>query len=157
MAREHWLLRLSAKDWLKAAERELELAQTQSRSRRKALTHVRRGVGMALNGVLVASHTAEEIDLEHAESVWGRSYIDHIKALRGEVASDAPIPSRLVPAAVRQAADELMALPLVDSQGLVRLGPGHSPEVEANLRQGGLMLDWAKAYTQARDPDLATL
>ena len=161
MTSEHWLFRLSAQDWLAAADKEIELAAGQSRSRRKMLTHVRRGAGMALNGVLVAAEMASVLSDEDAATVWGRSYLDHLRALASRVpdrtASDAPPLPIEVPAEVCAAAKMLVELPLMDAQGLVRLGGGHGPAVTRALAQGGLMLQWAKAYTEARAAELATL
>lgn len=152
MSDSHWLFRLDAAEWIAAATRELELAQAESRSRRKVLTHLRRAGGMALNGVLVAAHTRESLTREEAESVWGRSYVDHLRCI-GASASPAPE----APESVCKAARSLVELPLNDPERLVRLGGGHGPVVEAAMSQTRLMLEWAQAYTEASDGDLATL
>jgi hypothetical protein len=144
MQEGHWLFRLPAADWIRSGEHELELARDASRSRRKVLTHLRRGAGMALNGVLVAAVEAKSLEADQAEVVWGRSYVEHLRRC-GDAASPAPA----LPPEVSAAAQTLMSLPLNDPERLVRLGGGHGPAVEAAIEQAGLMLDWAKAYTEA--------
>jgi hypothetical protein len=161
MASEHWLFRLSAEDWLAAAGHELELAANSERSRRKLLTHLRRGAGMALNAVLVAAHAAGELDESGAETIWGRSYIDHLRRLADHAASGAPSTAQggaiEVSDALRAAARTLVTLRLTDPQQLVRLKSGPPAELIAATAQASIMLEWAKAYTGARASDLATL
>ena len=77
---DHWLWRLSPAEWLAAAESEIEQGQRRLDSRRAAVTHARRAAGMALNGVLVAMADRGWSDAR-CESAWGRSYIDHLRAL----------------------------------------------------------------------------
>lgn len=78
----HWLWRLDAERWMAAAIEELERARTHFGQRRTTLTHLRRAAGMALNAVLVhwgrTSSRAEPIDVE---TVWGRSYLEHLEAV----------------------------------------------------------------------------
>jgi len=76
----HWLWRLSAPEWLAAADTEIAQAQSRLSSRRAAVTHARRAAGMALNAVLVAQAERGWSD-QRCESAWGRSYIDHVRAL----------------------------------------------------------------------------
>ena len=50
---DHWLWRLDADAWLRAASTELAACEAHLDSRRTAVTHARRAAGMALNAVLV--------------------------------------------------------------------------------------------------------
>jgi HEPN domain-containing protein len=92
----HWLYRLSADDWLAAADTELHHAEEKlaARSFRPAITHARRGAGMALNAVLVLQENDR----------WGRSYMDHVVALTAdesvpdEVRADAQLLREIPPA-----------------------------------------------------------
>ena len=83
----HWLHRLTAAEWLAAAETELVHAQAavDRRALRAALTHARRAAGMAWNAVLV----------DHPDERAGRSYMEHVVALCDDPAA---------PEAVREAA-----------------------------------------------------
>lgn len=69
----HWLYRLSATEWLAAAEAELRHSADTLRRRafRPGVTHARRAVGMAWNAVLVESFEAR----------YGRSYMEHVAEL----------------------------------------------------------------------------
>jgi hypothetical protein len=117
----HWLLRLDAESWIDAAANELDAARSAgARSRRKAVTHARRAAGMALNAVL--RHAVDRGEpLESVQPVWGRSYIDHLRALAG----DAPLlgcdPS------TREACGALLAIAVVPAQGLVSLARDQDP------------------------------
>jgi hypothetical protein len=109
---DHWLWRLADRDWLAAAERELELGRERVGTRRTAITHARRAAGMALNGVL-ASMAARGWSRERCETVWGRSYLDHLRSV-----PDAPEP--LAP----EHADlcrTLLAIPVMPNTGLIHL------------------------------------
>lgn len=115
-----WLARLDAPGWLAAAETELAHAGANAGRRRTALTHARRAGGMALNAVLMARAT-EPVD--HA-SVWGRSYLDHLR----QIADQAPLLG--LPDAARDAARVLVETPIMPPQGnqLVKLrGPSDDP------------------------------
>lgn len=116
---EHWLWRLDADGWIRAALTELESGADNVAVRRTAITHARRAAGMALNAVLVAwaraQGTAEASDA--AESRWGRSYIDHLRLL-GEAGPEGQVP--LDPRAA-EAARALMAIPVVPKEPLVQL------------------------------------
>ena len=70
----HWLHRLTAAEWLAAAENELALAEAAlaRRAFRPGVTHARRAAGMAWNAVLVAMPDDDR---------YGRSYMDHVHAL----------------------------------------------------------------------------
>ncbi len=100
----HWLLRLSAAEWIDAARRELTLGADHEAHRRRVITHLRRGAGMGLNACLAAAHGEAATTLEETCRVWGRSYMDHLRA----VASDAPLLE--LPATVRPHAGALVAL-----------------------------------------------
>jgi hypothetical protein len=72
---EHWLWRLDAAAWLEAARVELERGHTRIAERRAVVAHARRAAGMALNAVLAARMG------EAADTVWGRSYLEHLQAI----------------------------------------------------------------------------
>jgi hypothetical protein len=69
----HWLHRLTAAEWLAAADNELVHAEEALRRRapRPGITHARRAAGMAWNAVLVGA----------PDERFGRSYMDHVNAL----------------------------------------------------------------------------
>jgi hypothetical protein len=111
---DHWLWRLSDREWLDAARRELAQARERLGTRRTAITHARRAAGMALNGVLV-SMAGRGWTQERCESAWGRSYIDHLRALAD--------PSLAAPFDFAQAerCRTLLAIPVMPPTGLVPL------------------------------------
>lgn len=116
---DHWLHRFTPEEWLRAAENELGKARAalSAKQRRAGVAGVRRAAGMAWNAVLAAGETPDES--------YGRSYMDHLKALGAD-------PS--VPEAVRQAARALLEAPL--QTDLVLLGAGETrlaDEAEAVL------------------------
>jgi hypothetical protein len=111
---DHWLWRLSDHDWLDAARRELEQAREHLGTRRTAITHARRAAGMALNGVLVGM-AARGWTRSHCESAWGRSYMDHLRA----VADSALAPMFDFEQAER--CRTLLAIPVMPPTGLIRL------------------------------------
>ncbi|MFO7563662.1 MAG: hypothetical protein R6X02_13525 [Enhygromyxa sp.] len=113
---DHWLWRLSDRDWLAAAERELELGRERISTRRTAITHARRAAGMALNGVLVTM-AARGWSRERCETIWGRSYVEHLRAIAE------PKPSSPEPLAPEhaQACRTLLAIPVMPHTGLVSL------------------------------------
>ncbi len=80
---QHWLLRYSADEWVRAALAELARAERAYRSRdaRGGLACARRAAGMALNGALVVE----------PDPGWGRSYVDHLRA----VAADERVPAEV--------------------------------------------------------------
>jgi HEPN domain-containing protein len=92
---QHWLYRLSADEWLKAAHNELERAQAvlERKQQRPGVAGARRAAGMAWNAVLVLA----------PDERYGRSYMDHLRALAGDSAAEE---------AVRQAAQALVDAPL---------------------------------------------
>lgn len=87
---DHWLLKLSPSEWIRAATAELRRAEAayERRDPRGGLAGAKRAAGMALNGALI---------VEPDES-WGRTYVDHIAA----IARDPRVPER-----VREAGREL--------------------------------------------------
>lgn len=112
----HWLYRLTADEWLRAAENELRAAQQAflGKQQRTAVTHARRAAGMALNALLVVS----------PDEKYGRSYMDHLQAL----SEDPAVASEL-----RAAATRLLQMPL--RQELVVLGPrGDVTQADAAAR-----------------------
>jgi HEPN domain-containing protein len=89
----HWLFRLSPEEWTRAALAELSRAQLalSGRDRAAGFAGLKRAAGMALNAALIV----------RPEPRWGRSYVDHLRALASDEAA---------PAAVRAAALELCGL-----------------------------------------------
>jgi HEPN domain-containing protein len=125
----HWLLRLSATQWLAAADNEIDQAELAlaRRAIRPAVTHARRAAGMALNGILRETPEA-------AWPGWGRSYMEHVVAL----ASDAAAPPE-----VRAAAAALRDTPPAPPP-LVQLGRPDRISVDA-ARQ---IIAWARTRVQ---------
>lgn len=109
----HWLFRLTAPEWLAAAETELDHAQAafDRRAVRQGVTHARRAVGMAWNAVLVME----------PDDRYGRSYMDHLVAL----ADDAE-----APADIHTAAGLLRDTPTV-APALVTIGKPPTVAVDA--------------------------
>jgi HEPN domain-containing protein len=102
---DHWLHRLSAEEWLRAAENELHRAEQAlaHKQQRAGVAGARRAAGMAWNAVLTVA----------LDEKYGRSYMEHLHAL----AADASVPE---PA--REAARCLLAAPLAAE--VVVLGRG---------------------------------
>jgi HEPN domain-containing protein len=102
---DHWLHRLTADEWLQAAENELERASRalEQKQQRAGVTQARRAAGMAWNAVLAVA----------LDESYGRSYMEHLVALAKEQA---------VPEEVRVAAGALVSAPLVAQ--VVTLGKG---------------------------------
>ena len=126
---EHWLWRLDADAWLRAAQVELAAAAANLESRRTAVTHARRAAGMALNAVLVASHEAGVVTGSEpgAELRWGRSYVDHLRAL-----ADPRIPISPLPDELRPLAAGLLQIAVMGGGSLVQLGrSAHGPALHA--------------------------
>jgi HEPN domain-containing protein len=78
----HWLHRLTAPEWLAAADAELVHAREalERRATRPGVAHARRAAGMAWNAVLIGAPD------ERA----GRSYMDHVVALADDDAIATP-------------------------------------------------------------------
>jgi HEPN domain-containing protein len=110
----HWLHRLTAEEWLAAAETEIghaEAALTR-RAARPGVTHARRAAGMAWNAVLTV----------HPDERAGRSYMEHVVALAGDT---------ILPDEVRAAAQRLRDTPAAPPE-LVTLGkPNLAPAHDA--------------------------
>lgn len=100
----HWLYRLTAEQWLSAADNELNAAYQAlvGKQHRAGVTYARRAAGMALNARLRRT----------PDPAYGRSYMEHLQALR----TDAAVSQELSDAASR-----LLAVPT--TQQLVTLGP----------------------------------
>src|SRR5512140_3852988 len=86
-----WLTRYSAQGWIDRALRELAVAEQAFADRQPpaAAAAMKRAAGMALNGALRVVPRDD----------WGRSYVDHLKALAGD-------PS--LPRAVSEAAEAVL-------------------------------------------------
>jgi HEPN domain-containing protein len=83
---DHWLLKFSPDEWIRAALAELRRAKAEydAGNQRAGAAGVKRAAGMALNGALI---------VEPDES-WGRTYVEHVEALAKD---------ERVPVAVREA------------------------------------------------------
>ena len=92
---QHWLLKLSPSEWIRAALGELRRAEEAyaRKNGRAGLAGARRAAGMALNGALIVE----------PNEAWGRSYVDHLMAL----SKDGGVPAR-----VREASAILLETPL---------------------------------------------
>ncbi len=93
----HWLFKLSPDEWIRAAMGELRRAEAayKAKNARAGLAGARRAAGMALNGLLIVL----------PNEAWGRSYMDHLLALKGETGAETP-------PRVREAAAILVDTPL---------------------------------------------
>ncbi len=100
-----WLTRLSPEDWIRQGLTELSRAEARmvAHDRTAAVLGLRRAAGMALNGALAVHWRA-----------WGRTYVDHLRA----IADDADVPEP-----VRAAAKLLNDVPLEKQPSVVRLTP----------------------------------
>jgi len=99
----HWLNRLTADEWLAAAQTELRHCEETMRTRavRPGVTHARRAAGMAWNAVLALA----------ADEKYGRSYMEHVVALTAD--AYAPDEVRVAARTLREtpaAPPELIAL-----------------------------------------------
>jgi len=101
----HWLHRFDADEWLRAADNELRHAEEAltHKQQRPGVAQARRAAGMAWNAVLVVSEN----------DAYGRSYMDHLKALHADPATSEP---------VRAAAELLLAAPLATN--VIPIGRG---------------------------------
>lgn len=91
----HWLFKLAPDEWIRAAMGELRRTEEAyaRNNPRAGLAGARRAAGMALNGALIMA----------PNEAWGRTYMDHLFALRGDPT---------VPARVREACAVLLETPL---------------------------------------------
>lgn len=146
---EHWLWRLDADGWMRAAMTELESGADNVAVRRTAVTHARRAAGMALNAVLVAWARAQGTSDAQAaaETRWGRSYVDHLR-LVAESDPEGQVP--LDPRAA-EAARALMAVPVVPKEPLVQLHRSpHEPAQQAMHHARALVQECARVLEGLR-------
>ena len=108
----HWLHRLDAAEWLRAAAAELLRAEEAlaKKQQRPGVAQARRAAGMAWNAVLVGAE----------DDAYGRSYMEHLHALARD---------ERVPEPVRAAAGQLVAAPL--STNVIPLGRGDTRHADA--------------------------
>jgi HEPN domain-containing protein len=108
----HWLHRFDADEWLRAAANELRHAEEAlvHKQQRPGVAQARRAAGMAWNAVLVLRE----------DEAYGRSYMDHLKALGVDAAAPEP---------VRAAAQLLLAAPLATN--VIPIGRGDTRLAEA--------------------------
>lgn len=140
---DHWLWRLDAAAWIAAGQHELDLARTHASARRRGLTHARRGAGMALNGVLVAMADRGWSD-ETCTTVWGRSYVDHLRILAGHAgAGPEQNPLGEVAATLAKSVTEV---PVVPPAGLVQLSAKAGGEVQTVIDDAQTLLDHCAAF-----------
>lgn len=106
---EDWLTRFSVVEWLAAARAEhaRSVAALAQKQHRAGVAQARRAAGMAWNAVLLG------IPDRAQRARYGRSYMDHLKALSTDSS---------VPATVQEAASALISTPMQPE--LVQLGPG---------------------------------
>jgi HEPN domain-containing protein len=125
---EHWLYRLTAAQWLQAAQNDLHGAQTAflAKQQRAGVTYARRAAGMALNACLRLC----------PDPAYGRSYMDHLQALHKD-------PS--VSQELRDAAGQLVSMPL--TQQLVTLGKRGDAHGAAPAER---ILEYARAFVDRR-------
>lgn len=99
-----WLLKLSPDEWIRAGLSDLQRAEAAyaANDPRAGLAGAKRAAGMALNGALIVE----------PDPLWGRSYVDHLRAL----SRDATVPAR-----VREAGRELSETTMPGQVKLVTL------------------------------------
>lgn len=142
---EHWLWRLDARAWLRAADAELTTGLANVGVRRTAVTHARRAAGMAINAVLVVLKVAPDQELR-----WGRSYLDHLRILAASDASlRGPLPTR-----VQAIAAGLLAIPVVPDAALMQIGRGPDSAAQQALDLGRELLRICAGVVAARDATL---
>lgn len=80
---DHWLRKLSPREWIRAALGELSRAEAayERRDGRGGLAGAKRAAGMALNGVLIAV----------PNETWGRTYVDHVAALARDTSAPSAV------------------------------------------------------------------
>lgn len=99
-----WLRRLSPQEWLHAGMHELVEARDRlaRHAMRPGLASARRAAGMGWNAVLSLG--------DEPSAAFGRTYVDHLRALAEGAVMDAADPHP-IPDEVREAARELLADP----------------------------------------------
>jgi hypothetical protein len=141
---EHWLWRLDARGWLRAADTERAAGLANLGARRTAITHARRAAGMAINAVLVVLKVPPDEELR-----WGRSYLDHLRILaESTVATRGPLPTR-----VQAIAAALLAIPVVPGE-LVQLGHGPDSAAQQALELARELCKICSGVVAARDATL---
>ena len=122
----HWLHRLNAEEWLRAAVNELARAEEAlaHKQQRQGVAGARRAAGMAWNAVLVGGE----------DETYGRSYMDHLKTLAGD---------ERVAESMRAAARQLVEAPL--QTNVIPLGRGDTRYADA----ARLILDEARRRVSA--------
>jgi HEPN domain-containing protein len=125
----HWLHRFDADEWLRAAENELRHAEDalSHKQQRSGVAQARRAAGMAWNAVLVG----------HEDEAYGRSYMDHLKALSRDEG---------IPEPVRAAAAALLTAPL--QTNVIPIGRGDT----RLSQQARLILEEARRRAQPPTP-----
>lgn len=120
---EHWLYRLTADEWLRAADNELNQARQAftGRQQRTGVTYARRAAGMALNALLWGA----------PDESYGRSYMDHLGAFSQDPA---------VREDLRAAAVSLLRMPL--AQQLVTIGVKASQGDAQQAAPAALILEY---------------
>jgi hypothetical protein len=111
---DHWLRKLTAREWVQAGLGELRRASEAYRMRQPRAGHAgaRRAAGMALNGALRVA----------PDESWGRSYMEHLSA----VARSAEVPEE-----VREAARLLVEAPPGGALVALRSASGDERLLEA--------------------------
>lgn len=106
----HWLHRLTADEWMRAAMRELSTARTSMarHSGRTTLASLRRAAGMAWNAVLALD--------DEPDAHFGRSYADHLRAIAESPSTSDGV---ALPQPVRDAARLLMEDPVAQRSDVV--------------------------------------
>lgn len=109
---EHWLNKLSPDEWIRSATGELRRAEDAyaRKNGRAGLAGARRAAGMALNAALILV----------PNEAWGRSYMDHLLALKSDATGS-------VPARIREACTTLLETPLPGGE-LVALRTSNADE-----------------------------
>ena len=132
----HWLRRLDAADWMRAALTEYDtlLAALSAQQNRRIITGARRAAGMAVNALLVAQRLpVHGPSGTAADGPFGRTYVEHLQALaQWETA----------PAEVRAAAAALSDAP-VNAPALVGLGASTTRTHTGPVRAARDVMTWA--------------
>jgi HEPN domain-containing protein len=112
---DHWLLRFSPDEWIRAALKELRRAQAayDAGNARAGGAGVKRAAGMALNAALIVE----------PNDAWGRTYVEHVEALAKDEG---------VPGAVREACRAVLRVdPQTGGVVILRTPRTHEATMEA--------------------------
>ena len=129
----HWLYRLTADEWLRAAATELRHSRQafENKSQRAAVAHARRAGGMAINALLWLA--------------FRRFLRTQLRAgPLGRFAKDPAVPSSL-----QVDAQELLAMPM--QAVLVQLGPKGDPK---QADPAARILEWAQKLAQSHQTEI---